>query len=283
MLAQLAVAVQEHRRVLGSVAVLVHVCGDAGHALDREVEGPRNQAQAPHERQDDATDTGVYVEEDSSLACGRGHLFDRVDGAVREVGRRSDAEYGVGAQRGAERIHVRAEACVLDRRHDHAQPQILRGLVEGRMRADRQHHLGVDHRGAVGSGVIARRLDREHDALGAAARHVAHDLIVAPKQPGQRPNHVLLHAAGARVHVDVEGVLGEKARVGLGGELVGLGGELVGRPARVVQAREDATAAPVHVLLPQLRELIEHALLRAPVGSHRPQFRLLRLGHDCHL
>ena len=167
-------------------------------------------------------------------------------------------------------------------RHDHAQPEVVGGLVEGRVGGDRQHDLGIDRLRAVDAGVVARRLDREHDALGAAAGHVADDLIVAPQQVGHRANHVLLHAAGARVHVDVERVLGEEARVGVGGQLVGV-------TAGVVQARQNAAAAPVDILSapaapappapapPTARRV---ALPPDPLSPSRPRFAPLNVSMD---
>ena len=73
------VAVQDHRRALGRVAVLVDVGRDLGDARDPEVPRRHRPAEVLEERQHEAADAAVDVAADAPLGGQRRQLLDRVD------------------------------------------------------------------------------------------------------------------------------------------------------------------------------------------------------------
>ena len=89
-MAELGRPVQDDRRALRGIAVLVGVAADRRHAGDPEVERWHRVAEPLGPRQQEATEAAVGVEADVPLRRRGRQLFDRVDQPGREAGRRTD-------------------------------------------------------------------------------------------------------------------------------------------------------------------------------------------------
>ena len=152
--AQFAVAVQHHRRVLRRIAVLVHVGGDAGDAVDGEIEIAHRLAEPPQERQVDAADAAVDVKQDRRARC--------ATAAISAMGSMVPCEkFGAEPTPSMVLGPSAARKASTSARNPSAgstgvttalQPEVVRRLVEGGMRGDRQHDLGFDRLRAVDAG-----------------------------------------------------------------------------------------------------------------------------------
>ena len=242
----LGVGEEQGRGALGGVAVLVQVGRDRGHALDREIEVGDVGAELARERREVAAHAGIDMHPAAVLARQRRDLGNGVDHAMRKGRRRAHHHRGVGREGGAHRRRVGAEVGRQRRAH-WQQAEEVRGLVEGRVRALRHQDFGLRHAGAARQRAVARALDREEDALGAAGGHGAARLGTAVQQRKAHLHHLALEGREAREGARAQAVLGEVHQVGLLGHLEHV-------LARVVDEHRHATVAPVGVAAAGLLE-----------------------------
>jgi hypothetical protein len=251
------VAVEDDRRALEGVPVLVQVGRQRGDAFDAEVPGRDRFADAGPEGEQPTAEAGVDVHREIAFERDRGEGLDGVDDPERVAGRGADdedravidggrARAGVGAAVGAHR-----GAPVLD-------AQVLAGLGERGV-----HGLGGDDVGRRHPAVVALaagRVHREEDRFGAAAGHRAGEGI-APEEPGRHGHDLALHLDEARVLERVERVLVQVA----GGDLVEHGVEAF--VVSVVDEAERPSPPPVEIGLPGGVDLREQLVGRRPVSG----------------
>ena len=132
-------------------------------------------------------------------------LGDRVDDAVRVRRRARDHQHGPVAglvERGLGRGDVGREVGA-DRHQHRLHAEVVRGLVERRVRGCRQHHAGLGHVRMR----VARRLHREQHRLGAARGHGADRGVGPVEQAEGEADQVVLHPeqAGERRRVEPVG------------------------------------------------------------------------------
>jgi hypothetical protein len=132
--AQLGLREQQHRGALRRVAVLVQVDRQRAGSRHGQVERRRVGQEGQHP----AADAGVHVAAHAALGRGRGDRRHRVDGAGRVRRGGGHDEHGPVGDRVGQRVDQRPEVRVDRCRHD-GQPEVVRRLVERRMRGHRQH------------------------------------------------------------------------------------------------------------------------------------------------
>ena len=247
------VAVEDRRQPLGGEAVLVQVGRDRPDAVDAEVMGGHRIAELAREVGLIAADAGIDVEPDAMVLGHGGQLGDGVDDAEGIAGggaHHQDCVLGDG------RVHGRRVGAEIGPLRDalDAEVHVGGGLVEGRVGGARDDELGRAGDAPMLTRPIARRLDREDDALGPPARGVAagaggciqnleghgDDLFLEHGERGEA------HLAPARVLAAVEGVLEDKGAVGLAREVHELVGDEVDRA-------DHAPFAPLGIVLAHLR------------------------------
>lgn len=155
---------QQDGDALRRVGVLVQIDRDAGHAGYGEVERRRSIGRVP---EDPSADAGVDVAADAGSGCDRRDLADRVNDAVGVGGCRGDDQHCVRIDRGGHAGRVGAGGRRIDLDEDRTDPEVVRRLVEGGVRAGRQHHgRMVDLWMRIAGG-----LDGQQHRLGAAGGH----------------------------------------------------------------------------------------------------------------
>ncbi len=113
----------------------------------------------------DAPHAGVHVEE-QPIFLGQGADFrDGVHHALGVAGGGGDQKDGVLRDGPPHSLHVGAVGLGMERDDDGLHPEVLGGLVEGRMGRHWEHHLGSFHFGPLGSGPVPGRFDRQQDAF----------------------------------------------------------------------------------------------------------------------
>ena len=170
-----------------------------------------------------------------------GQLRDRIDDTLRVLRCRADDEHGVVGDVRGHRIDVR-EPLVVDVDLVRVDAEVVRGLVERRMRARRDHHVGRRD-AALLAGALARGLDGHQDALRATRRHEAGGRRRTVEQGGGRADHLRLDLAEAREGARVQRVLVQEHLGGGACDLVDFGTAVVDHaegsavlPARVTCA-----------------------------------------------
>ena len=93
--------------------------------------------------------------------------------------------------------------------------EIMGCLVQRGMAGAGHHHLRGLDLGPVGAGPVARRLDRQQQALGASGGHGACHLLVTSQERGGHGHDLGLEFAQAGKGRRVEAVFGKEQRVGL--------------------------------------------------------------------
>ena len=165
--------------------------------VDREVEVGDGVAELSHERRDEAADAGVDVEPEFSLTGQRREIVNGVDDAVRELRRRAGQHDRVRVDRFVHGPDVGAEVAA-DRHPADTHAEKVTGLGEGGMGAVGRDNHRVAHFRAERAYVIARRLDRHEDALGASGGDVAAGLVSCVQQTERPRDDVVLEPFQAR-------------------------------------------------------------------------------------
>ena len=205
----LARPVEHHRGTLGRVAELVQVRRDRRDPGDGEV--PRLVDVAPP-RQDPAADARVHVARHTARGRTRGHLGDRVDGAERVARCAHDDERGPLVDRGQ---HVGGRRCArrrVDRDGDDVEVQVVRRLVERRVRGGGQDERrpGVRAPRVRRAPQVAGGLHREHARLGAAGRDGPDGAGVAVQDVARERDESSLERRDRRERRRVEAVDGQE-------------------------------------------------------------------------
>jgi hypothetical protein len=118
--------------------------------------------------------------------------------------------------------------------------EVLRRLVERRVSAERQNHLGIADP-LLFAGPVARRFDGHQDALRAAGRHVA-DRLGLTEQTGGHSDDFGLELLEALEGVGAEAVGEDRLAVGVAKDLRHV-------VAGVVDEAPDAASHPVGIVL----------------------------------
>ena len=268
-LAQRRVAVQQQRRALGGVGVLVGVDRDRRDALHRE--GPRRHGatEPGGVGQHPPADARVDVAAHPARGGCRGDLGDRVHHAVRVRRCAGDDQHGVVVDRVGHRGRVGAE--VGSDRHEHRlDAEVVRGLVERRVRRRGQHHpRPYDVRAGV-----ARTLHRQQDRLRAAGGHRADRAVGRVEEAAREADQLVLHLQQRGERRRVEGVGGGVGGDGLAGDPVDL------RVAGVVDVGQGAAAVDRQVAGLQGREALE-GIRHGSFLPRRPSWPPPRPGRGC--
>ena len=252
-----APALQEHRGALRRVPELVQVGAhtrDAGHL---EVPG-----RGLEPRQDPAADARVDVAGDSALGSRGRNLLDRVESCEGVARGRDDDERDILAHPVDERRS--GTGSVLPDRHEfEVEVEVVRSLLECRVRRDRREQPGPAGIRMCGTPGVARGLDREQAALGPTTRDGADDVLLPVEDAPREPEHLALHGGDRGEGRRVEAVDRLHHPDGRRRELVELG------QAAVVHVGEHVPAMSRSVRvaeLPQAREDVGRLLLE----PHRP-------------
>ena len=136
------VAMQNHRRTLGGVPVLVHVGTDLGDTLDAEVPWGNVVAERFQERQHETPDTPVHMTSDAALTRDRGKFGHRIHDAVGIVERRRDDHRSVRSHQLTRRRDIGTEVLV-EREPNQVHAEVVRRLGVRRVRGDRGEDLGA--------------------------------------------------------------------------------------------------------------------------------------------
>ena len=126
--------------------------------------------------------------------------------------------------------------------------EVVRGLLERRMRADGSEKPGL----SVARPVVAGRLDREQATLCTARGDAADDVIVSVQHVARERDDLALHDGDRGERGGVEPVDRLHHPDGVGGQLVELGN------SGVVDVRQHATAVGGSIGFPQFRQPCEH-------------------------
>jgi hypothetical protein len=247
----LAFAVDDHRRALGAVAVLVDVGGHGGDTRNAEVEGRNRRAEAFQEGEQEASETRIGVERDAPFGGEGRELGNGVDDSERIVGRRADDEGGPVGKELLHRVDVGAVVPIHGRLHE-LEPEVLRRLGEGGMGGHGRQQLGLLD-AALGTGPVSGRFHGHQDALGAARRHRAGCVVACVEQISRHRDDVGLHAAQARETEGIQRVLVEV-------ELVGVAQHGVDVFAGGIDQAPGLPAAPVGVALFSLAHPRHHVV-----------------------
>src|SRR6516225_9051694 len=196
-LPQVLSAVQDHRRALGGVAVLVRVGRHRGDARQPEVERRHRVAEPLGPGHDEPPEAGIDVAAGAALGGQRGDLRYRVDHTVRERRRRRHHDCGPLRDGLGHGRQVGLEALV-HRHPDQRHIEEPGGLVERRVRGHRRDDL---RRGdaTTGPGEVPVRLHRQQDALGPAGGDRAGNGGAAVRV--LRPEHVRGHGDDLRLEL----------------------------------------------------------------------------------
>ena len=193
-----AVAVQQERRALWCVAVLVQVGGEAGDAVDSKI--PGRQTIPP--RQCETAEAGVDVEGEIARPGDLGDLGDRIEHSRRVVGCRGHDENrvvpnGIGDVVGAHRSRCR--------RHGHPDrldTEQFGGLEECRVCGRRQDHRRLP---GCSAHAIAGSLHGEQAALGATRGDRPHG-VRTMKSGAAELDQIAFHRCHGAEHRRVESV-----------------------------------------------------------------------------
>ena len=168
---QVGIAVEDDRHPLGRVSVLVEVGADGRHPGDGQVPGFGDVAERAEEGEDEPAQAGVDVAEDAPLGGQRRQVGDRVDHALRIRRCRADHQNGVvvhgvghGPDVGAA-VGTHRDPAGLD-------VEVVRRLLECRVRAGGQHHVGSGHV-PLGPPPVTGRLGGLEEGLGAPRGEIA--------------------------------------------------------------------------------------------------------------
>ena len=148
-------AVEHHRRALRRVAELVQVGADGGDAVHPEVPRRHVVAQLLDEREQEAAHAGVGVEAGARVGGHGRELGDGVDHALRVLRRAAHHQHRVRPDGLRHGVDV-GPPVVADGHLVQADPEVVRGLVEGSMGAGRHDHLGLGD-AALLAAALARR------------------------------------------------------------------------------------------------------------------------------
>mmetsp|Transcript_23326 Transcript_23326/g.57898 ORF Transcript_23326/g.57898 Transcript_23326/m.57898 type:complete len:359 (-) Transcript_23326:372-1448(-) len=198
---------REHhdRGSLWREAILVRVARDAGHAAHAEVAFARQvEARLLHEGQQEAAEAAVDVQPAASRSGDAREAFDRIDCAVGELRRRADDGDGVRVDEPAHVVEVDLHGGV-DARVAQLDAEVLRRLVEGGVCSDARHDVGRTD-AALLAAVVAVRLHRHEDRLGAARRERADGVGASVVQVDHHLNDLRLHLPRRRVDRHVQRV-----------------------------------------------------------------------------
>jgi hypothetical protein len=189
-----------------------------------------------------------------------GDVADRVDHAMRVLRRGGSDEHGVRVDQRLEILDVGAVAGG-QAREAHLEAEVLRRLVEGGVDRLGRDDVRLAELLVLAACAIPRRLHREQDRLGAAARHRADDVGAAVDHRCGHADDLGLHLLQALEGHRVEEVLREE-------ELVGGLQRLLVFLARVVDEAERTAVAPVGVALAEaLHALDQLGPRHAAVGN----------------
>ena len=158
-----------------------------------------------HERQYEAAHARIDVHRraDGSGECGQ--LGDRIDHTLRILRRRTDDEHRVLVHERRHRVDVGLPVGV-DGHLARGDIEVVRGLVERRVRTGRDHHVRFGD-SSLGAGALPRGLHGHQDALRATGRHEAGRALRRVEQRRSRADHLRLDLAEARERQGVERVL----------------------------------------------------------------------------
>ena len=162
------IGMQQQRRTLGCVPVLVQVGRQTGHARNPEVEGlgvraPPRQGETAEARVDVQRDTGVEGDPTEDL--------DGIDASGRIVRGGGHQQEGVVADGGGHRFRCGRGGVWVDAEPDEPDTEQLGRFEKSGVRGGRHHH-----RTATGgiTGVVAGRPHCQETTLGAAGGHRTH-------------------------------------------------------------------------------------------------------------
>src|SRR6185503_11503948 len=172
------VTVEDQRGAARGEAVLVEIRRDRRHLGDPEVERRDGLAELAKERQGEAAHARVDVEMERVPPGDLGDGGDRIDRAERVVGRGGHQTDGVLVHRVGHRLHV-GHVVLGDRGPDVPDAEDVGRLVEGGMRARRQHQLGPRDLWSLGPRALLGRAHAQDDALRPAGGDVARAIRAA--------------------------------------------------------------------------------------------------------
>ena len=138
----------------------------------------------------------------SRAARERGDLGDRIDHPLRILRRRPHHQHGVVVDR---RLHRRRRRHA-SRPHRDAtalQTEVVAALLERRVSAGRQHHVGCGD-AELPAAAFTRRLHRHQDALGATRCHEPGALVAGIQPFADDRDDLGLDRAQARERIGVE-------------------------------------------------------------------------------
>jgi hypothetical protein len=214
-----------------------------------DIERRNRIAEACREWREKTADAGVHVQPEVASLREHGEFADRIDDAVRERRRRSDQHdrvrrdcIGHGGNIGAIVVGKRDPV--------HGYTQIVRSLVERRMRADRDDDVGCDDLRPLGSRPVAGGFHRQEDALGATGGHHARRILGRMQQIGGPSDDIVLELLETRKRLRTERILGEESLI----RFLRDGEHVV---ARVMHVEAETSALPVDVIAPRRLHLGE--------------------------